>query len=79
MKDLLEFLARALVDEPDQVYVEEFDDDGLVVLELEVAEGDVGRVIGRQGRTVSALRTIVRSVARRDGERVTVEIVEREG
>ncbi len=77
MRDLLEFLAKALVDEPDQVQIEEFDDDGLRVFELQVAEADVGKVIGKQGRTVNALRTILRPVARKNDERATVEIVER--
>lgn len=76
MRELLEFLAKALVDEPDQVQVDEFDDDGMLVFELQVAADDVGKVIGREGRTVSALRTIIRSVARRNGDRATVEVVE---
>ncbi len=66
-----------LVDEPGQVHIEEFDDEGLLVFEIQVAEGDVGRVIGKQGRTVSALRTILRTVARKNDERATIEIVER--
>ena len=64
MEDLLEFLARSLVDEPDEVSVESFEeDDGTIVLELHVAEDDAGKVIGRGGRTVAALRTVVKAAA----------------
>jgi predicted RNA-binding protein YlqC (UPF0109 family) len=74
---LLEFLARSLVDEPEAVSVEGFDeDDGTIVLELSVAEGDAGQVIGRGGRTASALRTVMRAVASRDGDRVIVDVVD---
>ena len=77
MEDLLEFLARALVDNPDEVTVEGFDeDDGTIVLELRVADGDVGKVIGRGGRTVSSLRTVMRAVASRQDERVLVDVVD---
>ncbi len=77
MEDLLEFLARALVDEPDAVSVEGFDeDDGTIVLELTVAEDDVGKVIGRGGRTISSLRTVMRAVASRQDERVLVDVVD---
>ncbi len=77
MRDLLEYLARALVDKPDQVKVERFEeDDGTVVLELSVDEDDYGQVIGRGGRTASALRTVVKAVGSRDGKRVLVDIVD---
>ena len=77
MKDLIEFLARALVDAPDQVSVESYeDDDGTVVYEVRVAEDDVGKVIGRSGRTVNALRAVVRAAAMRDGRRVLVDVVD---
>ncbi len=76
MKELLEYLAKALVDEPDQVMVEEFDDEGLLVFEVHVAEDDMGKVIGKEGRTVAALRTIVKTIARKNGDRATVEIVD---
>ena len=60
MKELLEYLAKALVEEPDAVEVEQFEeDDGTVVLELSVADDDYGKVIGRGGRTAAALRTVV--------------------
>ena len=77
MEDLLEFLARSLVDRPDEVSVEGFDeDDGTIVLELRVAEDDVGKVIGRGGRTISSLRTVMRAVASRQDERVAVDVVD---
>ena len=77
MEDLLEFLARALVDKPDEVSVEGFDeDDGTIALELRVADDDVGKVIGRGGRTVSSLRTVMRAVASRQDERVMVDVVD---
>ena len=74
---LLVELARALVDEPERVAVEQFEeDDGTVVLELAVADEDYGKVIGRGGRTANALRTVVKAAAVRDGRRVLVDIVE---
>ena len=77
MKELLEFLARALVDEPQRVLVEEFEeDDGTLVLELSVAEDDYGKVIGRGGRTAQAIRTVVKAAAVKDNRRVLVDIVE---
>ena len=77
MKDLLEYLAKGLVDDPDAVSVESFDeDDGTLVLELNVGEGDVGKVIGRNGRTVNALRTVVRASSVKHGRRVLVDVVD---
>ena len=77
MKELLEFLARSLVDDPDAVRVEEFEeDDGTVVLELAVAEDDYGQVIGRGGRTANALRVVVKGAAVKDNRRVLVDIVD---
>ena len=77
MEDLLEFLARALVDKPDEVSVEGFEeDDGTVVLEIHVADDDVGKIIGRGGRTVSSLRTVMRAVASRQDERILVDVVD---
>jgi predicted RNA-binding protein YlqC (UPF0109 family) len=74
---LLEALARALVDDPDAVTVEDFtEDDGTVVLELSVAEDVYGTVIGRGGRTANALRTVVKAAAVRDGRRVLIDIVD---
>jgi predicted RNA-binding protein YlqC (UPF0109 family) len=77
MRDLLEYLARALVDEPDEVSVEQFEeDDGTIVLELAVAEDDYGKVIGRSGRTANALRTVVKAAAVKENRRVIVDIVD---
>jgi uncharacterized protein len=77
MKELLEYLARALVEQPDSVRVEEFEeDDGTVVLELSVAEDDYGMVIGRGGRTANALRTLVKAAAVKENRRVLVDIVD---
>jgi predicted RNA-binding protein YlqC (UPF0109 family) len=76
-RDLLEYLTRGLVDDPDQVKVKEVrEDDGSVVLELSVAGDDYGNVIGRGGRTASALRTVVKTAAVRHGHRVFVDIVD---
>ncbi len=74
--DLLEYLARRLVDEPDAVRVEQAEEDGALVLRLHVAPDDVGKVIGRGGRIASALRTVVRAAATRSDRRVLVEIAE---
>jgi predicted RNA-binding protein YlqC (UPF0109 family) len=77
MKELLEYLARALVDEPEAVEVEQFEeDDGTVVLELAVADDDYGKVIGRGGRTAMALRTVIKAAAVRENRRVLVDIVD---
>ena len=77
MEDLLEYLVRSLVDEPDEVSVERVEeDDGTVVLELRVAEDDAGKVIGRGGRTVAALRTVVKASAVRHDRRVLVDVVD---
>lgn len=75
MGELLEFLARQLVDDPDSVRVDrEEDEDGAVVLRLHVADDDVGKVIGRQGRIARALRTIIRASGAGEGRRVMLEI-----
>jgi predicted RNA-binding protein YlqC (UPF0109 family) len=77
VRELLVYLAQQLVDEPDQVEVEAFDeDDGTLVLELSVADDDYGKVIGRGGRTAQALRTIIKAAAVKDNRRVLVDIVE---
>jgi predicted RNA-binding protein YlqC (UPF0109 family) len=74
--ELVEYLARRLVDEPDEVRVEELERDGDLVIELYVAKDDVGKVIGRQGRLARALRTVVRASAARRSGRTLLEIVE---
>ncbi|MSX02920.1 MAG: KH domain-containing protein [Actinobacteria bacterium] len=77
MRELLEYLARALVDDPSAVAVEQFDDDdGTLVLELTVGEDDYGKVIGRGGRTANALRTVMKAAAVREERRVLVDIVD---
>jgi uncharacterized protein len=77
VRDLVEYLTRALVDRPDEVSVEEFEeDDGTIVFEVEVADGDVGKVIGRNGRTINALRTVIRASAVRHNRRVLVDVVD---
>ena len=77
MEDLLEYLARSVVDKPEQVTVEGFDEeDGTIVLELHVADDDAGKVIGRGGRTVAALRTVMKAAGTRDGHRVLVDVVD---
>ena len=77
MKELLEYLARGLVDDPDSVEVEQFEeDDGTVVLELAVGDDDYGKVIGRGGRTAQALRLLVKAAAVKENRRVLVDIVD---
>ena len=77
MKELLEYLARGLVDNPDAVRVNEVhEDDGAIVLELSVADDDYGNVIGRGGRTAAALRTVIKAAAVKDKRRVFVDIVD---
>jgi uncharacterized protein len=77
VRELLVYLARSLVDEPEAVAVEQFEeDDGTLVLELSVADDDYGKVIGRGGRTAQALRTVVKAAAVKDNRRVLVDIVE---
>ena len=76
MKELLLYMAKNLVDEPEAVTVTEVSNDEGKVLELHVAPGDMGKVIGRQGRIAKEIRTIVKTVALRTGEKVTVDIVD---
>jgi uncharacterized protein len=74
--DVLEYIARSLVDHPDDVSVTPVDDDGELVLELRVHPEDMGKVIGKRGRTAKAIRTMVKAAATRDGGSATVDIVE---
>ena len=77
MRDLLEFLARSLVADPEAVQVTEVEEiDGEVVLELEVADDDLGRVIGRGGRVANALRHVMKAAATREEKRVVVDILD---
>lgn len=75
MKELLEFLARSLVDEPDGVRVDDFQGESSLILQLHVDPDDVGKVIGKRGRIAKSLRTLIQAAAHKDGQRVTVEIM----
>ena len=76
MKELLLYIAKNLVDDPDQVTVTESEGEDGKVLQLHVAPGDMGKVIGRQGRIAKEIRTVVKTVAQRTGEKVTVDILD---
>ncbi|MCI5690489.1 MAG: KH domain-containing protein [Clostridiales bacterium] len=76
MKDLLVYIAQNLVEHPQAVDVQETEADGNVVLELRVDPSDMGKVIGRQGRIAKEIRTLMRSVAQRQGKKVSVEIMD---
>lgn len=76
MRELVEFLVRALVENPGRVEVEEFDEDGDLILEVSVAEDDLGRVIGRGGRIANAIRTVARAAGARDERRVIIDILD---
>ena len=76
MVALMEIVAKAIVDAPDEVIVEPFEENGQTVLEPEVAESDVGRIIGRQGQTINAIRSLMQAGTVRQGQRCTLEIVE---
>ena len=74
-KDLVEYVAKSLVDDPDAVTVEVVEEDGATVIELHVAEDDMGKVIGRNGSVAKALRTLLKVVSTREGEPISLEIV----
>ena len=76
MRELIDYIARALVDKPDEVAVSEVGGDGGSVLELRVAQEDLGKVIGRQGRTARAIRTLLSAAAAKKHQRATLEIIE---
>jgi predicted RNA-binding protein YlqC (UPF0109 family) len=76
MTELIEFLVRALVEDPEAVVVEELEEDGDLVYEVSVAEGDLGRVIGKGGRVANAIRTIAKAAAVRIDRRVIVDILD---
>ncbi len=76
MKELLEYIAKSLVDCPADVYVTQEDGDNSMVLKLHVAESDMGKVIGKQGRIAKSIRAVMKAAASRDGKRVIVEIVQ---
>ncbi|NLM10971.1 MAG: KH domain-containing protein [Clostridiaceae bacterium] len=76
MKELLESIARSLVDNPDDVSVRELEGEKSLILELRVAEDDMGKVIGKQGRIAKAIRTVMKAAAMRNDKRVIVEIIQ---
>lgn len=76
MKELLEQLARALVDEPDEVDVRAIESETAVILELRVAQDDIGKVIGKQGRIAKALRAVIKAVGVKEGKKAMVEIID---
>lgn len=76
MTELIEFLVKALVEEPEKVVVEELEEDGDLVYEVTVADGDLGRVIGKGGRVANAIRTIAKAAAVRIDRRVIVDILD---
>jgi predicted RNA-binding protein YlqC (UPF0109 family) len=75
MKELIEYIAKSLVDDPSQVTVSEVGSASSIIIELHVAPPDMGRVIGKGGRVANAMRTLVRVAAAKEGKRVTLEIV----
>jgi hypothetical protein len=79
MKAFVEFVVKALVDHPEQVDVKEVDGERVVVFELRLNQTDVGKVIGKSGRTITAIRTLLTSAAAKQGKRAMLEIIEPEG
>ena len=75
MKEVLEIIAKSLVENPDEVTVSEIEKDGSLTLELRVADGDMGKVIGKQGRIAKAIRTVVKAAASREDKHVSVDIM----
>lgn len=75
MKEVLEFIAKSLVEHPDEVSITEIENGDSTTLELKVADGDMGKVIGKQGRIAKAIRTVVKAAASREDKRVSVEIM----
>lgn len=76
MKELLETIAKALVDYPDEVFVNEVEGERSMILELTVSKDDMGKVIGKQGRIAKAIRTVVKAAAIKENKRVSVEILQ---
>jgi predicted RNA-binding protein YlqC (UPF0109 family) len=76
MKELLEIIAKALVDNPEEVVVNEVQGEKSIILELHVAEQDMGKVIGKQGRIAKAIRTVIKAAAVKEDKRVVVEIIQ---
>jgi predicted RNA-binding protein YlqC (UPF0109 family) len=76
MKELIEYIVKALVDTPDKVAVKEIAGEKSIIYELRVGEGDLGKVIGKEGRTAKAIRTIITAAAMKQGKRTVLEIIE---
>jgi hypothetical protein len=76
MKDLIEFMVKALVDDPSEVSITEINGDKITLFELRVAKSDIGKVIGKRGRTAGAIRTIINAVSTKQGKRAELEIIE---
>jgi predicted RNA-binding protein YlqC (UPF0109 family) len=79
MKEFVEYVAKTLVDYPDQVEIREVDGERIVVFEVRLHPSDIGKIIGKNGRTITAIRTLLTSAAAKDGKRAMLEIVEPEG
>jgi uncharacterized protein len=78
MKQLVENIVKALVDDPDKVFITETMGESIVILEISVDQGDIGKVIGKEGRIANAIRTVVAAAAAKNRKKVTVEIVTKE-
>jgi len=76
MKELVENIAKAIVDQPDEVHINEVQGEKSVILEISVADDDMGKIIGRQGRIARAIRTVVKAAATKEGKKVIVDIQE---
>jgi predicted RNA-binding protein YlqC (UPF0109 family) len=76
MKELIEYMAKALVDHPDQVSIKEIAGEKTLIYELRVGQGDLGKIIGKEGRTAKAMRTIISAAAMKQGKRAQLEILE---
>ena len=76
LKDLVDYLAKSLVDRPDKVVVNEIDRNGALVYELRVAKEDIGKIIGKKGRTAQSIRTLLAAAGQKLGKRTTLEIIE---
>lgn len=76
MKEFIEYIIKNLVDNPDQVHINEVEGTHTLILELSVAKSDIGKIIGKKGKTINAIRTLLMSVASRNGMRVSLEILE---
>ncbi|MFW5981962.1 MAG: KH domain-containing protein [Halanaerobiaceae bacterium] len=76
MKELVETIAKSIVDQPDQVFINEVEGEKSVILEVSVADNDMGKIIGKQGRIARAIRTVVKAAATKEGKKVIVDIQE---